>query len=126
MGKYSTFRYSIIHTGPHQNGQKLNISIFNNTHRSSSKWASTRQTLRTQQSHAKHVVHIFVCTSRTLEKLLKLSRRCTSGRLTGECVFLLEDYMINCLPFSLPNITDPGLHRKLWSGFSLLKTIDAN
>ena len=61
-----------------------------NIHLSPPRWANIRQTLKTPPSHAKHVVHIFVYTSRILEKQLKRSRRCISVKLTGSCLLLLS------------------------------------
>merc|ERR1712183_1044018 len=45
-------------------------------------WASIQQSPRIPSSHAKHEVPTSECTSRTPEKQLKPSRRCTSEKPT--------------------------------------------
>merc|ERR1711872_343964 len=53
------------------------------------RWANIQRNRRTQQSRAKHAVRTSVFTSRTREKQLKQSRKCTSGKLTGILKMLL-------------------------------------
>merc|ERR1712189_130967 len=59
-------------------GQIKNIKLHIVTDIKTSKWVHIQQSQKIQPSHAKHEVLISECTSRTPEKQLKPSRKCTS------------------------------------------------
>merc|ERR1712189_44947 len=63
-------------------GQIKNIKLHIVTILRLSKWANIPLNPKTRPNHAKHEVPTSACTSRTHEKQLKPSRRCTSGRPT--------------------------------------------
>merc|ERR1712228_104124 len=63
-------------------GQIKNIKLHIVTDIKSPRWENIQQILKIQQNHAKLVVHIFEFISRTHEKQLKPSKRCTSGKPT--------------------------------------------
>merc|ERR1711931_500596 len=63
-------------------GQIKNIKLHIVTDIKTPKWVHIQQSQKIQPSHAKHEVLTSECTSRTPEKQLKPSRRCTSGKPT--------------------------------------------